>query len=698
MMPSRLRAGVPDKLGSHWDGLGINFAVFSAHAERVELCLFDARGRHEIQRFTLPECTDEVHHGYLPGAGPGLLYGYRAYGPYQPEQGHRFNPNKLLIDPYARALSGRLIWSDALYGYRIGTAQEDLSFDRRDSAFAVPKSVVTAESQDRTWALHSPPRHPWSETIIYEAHLRGLTRQRSDLPERVRGTFAGLAQPQMIEHFQRLGVTAIELMPVHAFAQDRFLVERKLSNYWGYSTLGFFAPEPRYCADPAHASAEIGAAIDRLHAAGIEIFLDVVYNHTCEGGELGPTLSWRGLDNASYYRLLPDAPRYCINDSGCGNTLNIAHPRVLQMVVDSLRYWATNFQIDGFRFDLATVLGREASGFDPGSGFFDAVRQDPVLLRCKLIAEPWDLGLGGYQLGNFPPGFAEWNACTRDTLRRFWRGDSSQRPELAKGLMGSPELFEHHRRRTYASVNFITSHDGFTLRDLLSYAERHNEANKENNLDGHSDNLSINFGTEGISDDAAIEAMRNRVARAMLATLFVCFGTPMLVSGDEIGRTQGGNNNAYCQDNSTSWLDWERVDPLWDLRDFIGRLSTLRWRHASLRSAQFLHGRYEIAPGLTDTEWFDETGSPLTAERWADGAAHLLALRRAVVEHDAPDVTLLLINGSVEDRNFVIPAPRQRWSLEFDSADSERSNEWLDQGSAVIVTARSVVILAASDH
>jgi isoamylase len=536
MIQGKLHPGDGNVLGATWDGLGVNFAVFSAHAERVELCLFDPTGRREVARLDLPECTDEVFHGYLPEARPGLLYGYRVHGPYQPEQGHRFNPHKLLLDPYAKKLSGRLLWSDALFGYRVGSPRDDLSFDRRDSAAAMPKAVVVAENYN--WGNQQPPNHAWKDTVIYEAHLRGMTMQREDVAPNERGTFAGLADPRVIEHLVKLGVTAIELLPVHAFLQDRFLVAKHLKNYWGYSTLSFFAPEPAYLAAFDGSSNEMRMAVRQLHAAGIEVFLDVVYNHTCEGSEMGPTLSWRGFDNASYYRLAEGAARHAVNDTGTGNTVNIAHPRVLQMVMDSLRHWAQSYHIDGFRFDLGSTLGRELHGFDPNSGFFDAIRQDPVLSKLKLISEPWDIGPGGYQLGNHPPGFAEWNDRFRDGVRRFWRGDPGQRAELAARLMGSSDIFEKRRRKTWASVNFVAAHDGFTLRDTVSYNERHNLENGEDGKDGHGENLSNNWGAEGETDDPDIRRVRDRTTRSLLATLLFSHGTPMLLGGDEMGRTQ----------------------------------------------------------------------------------------------------------------------------------------------------------------
>ncbi|HEY4249753.1 MAG TPA: glycogen debranching protein GlgX, partial [Roseomonas sp.] len=530
-MVDRLAAGRPYPLGASWDGLGVNFAVFSAHADRIELCLFDPSGRRELTRLALPECTDEVWHGYLPDAKPGQLYGYRAHGPYDPRVGHRFNPNKLLLDPYARELRGELVWSDALFGHRVGSARADLTFDRRDSARGMPKAVVVDDSFH--WGDDAAPMVPWERSVIYEAHLRGLTAMQDQIPPRERGTFAALANPHMIDHLLKLGVTAIELLPVHAFLQDRFLVERRLRNYWGYSTLAFFAPEPRYMVEPWMRN-ELKVAVRRLHAAGIEVILDVVYNHTCEGSEMGPTLSWRGFDNLSYYRLMPGQEQHAINDTGTGNTLNIVHPRVLQMVMDSLRYWVECYHVDGFRFDLGTILGREAGGFDPGSGFFDAVRQDPVLSRVKLISEPWDIGPGGYQLGNHPPGFAEWNDRFRDGVRQFWNGAPGMRADLAARLSGSAELFDHRHRRPAASVNYVASHDGYTLHDVVTYELRHNEANGEGNEDGHPTNHSRNWGVEGETDDAAINATRGAVKRALLTTLFASAGTPMLLAGDEM--------------------------------------------------------------------------------------------------------------------------------------------------------------------
>ena len=558
MLPNsvQLERGSPYPLGATWDGLGINFAVFSAHAERIELCLFDPGGRREIARVDLPECTDEVWHGYLPNAGTGLIYGYRAYGPYRPQEGHRFNPYKLLLDPYARRLIGKLRWTDALFGYRVDSPRSDLSFDRRDSAPSMPKAIVSDDVFD--WGDDRPPNIPWSRTVIYEAHLRGMTMLRDDIRPNERGTFAALVNPKVIKHLQSLGITAVELLPIHAFVQDRHLIAHGLKNYWGYNSLSFFSVEPAYLSNGSRN--EMRVAVRRLHAAGIEVILDVVYNHTAEGSELGPTISFRGLDNASYYRLVQDNRRHCVNDTGTGNTMNLSHPRVLQMVMDSLRYWVTSFHIDGFRFDLGVTLGREAHGFDPGSGFFDALQQDPVLTRVKLISEPWDLGPGGYQLGHHPPGFAEWNDRFRDSTRRFWRGDPGERPELAARLAGSGDLFDRYARRPWASINYVASHDGFTLADVVSFTQRHNETNAEANNDGAVENYSANWGVEGATSDEKITDIRARVRRAMLATVMFADGTPMLLAGDEFGRTQQGNNNAYCQDNEISWMDWAMAE------------------------------------------------------------------------------------------------------------------------------------------
>jgi isoamylase len=698
--PDRLLPGRPYPLGAHWDGLGANFAVFSAHAEKIELCLFDPKGRREVTRLALPEYTDEVWHGYLPDAQPGLLYGYRAHGPFDPQRGHRFNPHKLLLDPYARKVAGPLRWSDALMGYRIHAGRSDLTFDRRDSGSAMMKAMLIDESFN--WGDDRPPDVPWSKTVIYEAHVRGLSMQRQDLQGNLRGTCAALADPWFIDYLHRLGVTTLELLPVHAFVNERFLVERGLRNYWGYNTLAFCAPEPSYLS--AGMTNELRVAIRKLHAAGIEVILDVVYNHTCEGNELGPTLSWRGLDNASYYRLLPGNERFYVNDTGCGNTLDLSHPRVLQMVMDSLRYWATSYHVDGFRFDLSSALGREAQGgFDAGSGFFDAIRQDPVLSQMKLIAEPWDCGPDGYRLGQHPPGFAEWNDRYRDGVRRFWRGDGGQRADLAARLAGSSDLFDQRGRRPWVSVNFITAHDGFTLRDLVSYAEKHNQANGDDNRDGHNENFSINCGVEGETDDPAVRAARTRLQRAMLATLFVSHGTPMLLAGDEFGRSQGGNNNAYCQDNEISWLDWRQAESEEGraLIDYVAQLLRIRHAHPVLRSDRFLHGREEPVPGIRDIEWFGPNGQELSPEDWHDPEGRALALRLAARDGGGVHIALILFNGDADDAVFDLPPPSEYWLLLVDSNGAHLPGGADFSGRAVnedriTVAGRSLVILVAT--
>jgi isoamylase len=691
--PNRLLPGKPYPIGATLDGSGINFAVFSAHAERIDLCLFDAAGQREIARYPLPEHTDEVWHGYLPEASAGTLYGYRAYGPYDPTHGHRFNPSKLLVDPYARGLFGTLDWTDALYGYCRDSPRGDLSVDRRDSAPAMPKSVVTDESFD--WGDDRPPDTPWSDTVIYEAHVRGLTKLREDIPLRERGTFAALGHPSVIDYLRRLGITALELLPVHAFVQDWRLLQMGLRQYWGYNTIGYFTPEPLYLSDgSAH---EMRQAIRRLHAAGIEVILDVVYNHTAESDHLGPTLSFRGLDNASYYRLERDDPRRYVNDTGTGNTLNLSHPRVLQMVMDSLRYWVGQFHVDGFRFDLATTLGRRADGFDPDAGFFAALRQDPALARVKLIAEPWDIGPGGYQLGNHPTGFAEWNDRFRDTMRRYWRSDPGQRSELAARLAGSADLFEHRGRRPWASVNQITSHDGFTLLDLVSYAGKHNDANGEANDDGNPENWSSNWGSEGPSDDPAIVNLRARVRRAMLAALLFSTGTPMLCAGDEAGRTQHGNNNAYCQDNEISWFDWTAAahpDNV-ALTAFVARLLRLRRAHPVVRAHCFMHGTTEPLPGVPDIAWFDDQGAPIPPDAWNDSKQRTLILRRAMSEgDDTVTILSLLLNPTGEDRLFRLPPPALPSVVVLDTAAPE-SDGAVAAPDAVPVAAHGAVLVLA---
>jgi len=692
--PDRLLPGVPYPLGATWDGLGTNFAVFSAHAVKIELCLFDPSGRREIARFELPEWTDEVWHGYLPNARTGLIYGYRAHGPYEPQRGHRFNHHKLLLDPYARRVAGELRMSDALFGYRVNSPRADLSFDRRDSAPGVMKAVVADDNFN--WADDRPPAVPWADTVIYEVHVRGLSMLRQELRHNERGTFAALGEPWFIDHLRRLGVTTVELLPVHAFVQDRPLLQRGLRNYWGYNSLGFFAPEPRYLSD--NTADEMRIAIRHLHAAGLEVILDVVYNHTGEGSEMGPTLCFRGLDNASYYRLVADNPRHCVNDTGTGNTLNLSTPRVLQMVMDSLRYWVTAFRVDGFRFDLGVALGREAHGFDPHSGFFDAIRQDPVLARVKLIAEPWDVGPGGYQLGQHPPGFAEWNDRFRDGVRRYWRGDAGQRADFAVRLAGSSDLFDKQARRPWASINYVASHDGFTLADVVSHAERHNEANGEGNNDGHAENYSANCGVEGPTDDPAILDTRRRLQRAFLATVFLAQGTPMLLGGDEFGRTQRGNNNAYCQDNEISWLDWRLADSPDGrvLTTFVQRMIALRHRHTVLRAPRFLHGQDELAPDIRDIAWFDAEGVPVSNESWNNPEERRLVLRRAGRNGDGKvSILTAFFNAGAEEQRFRLPPPGLPARLLVDSAAPDAPEREFE-GEEIVVGARSVVLILST--
>jgi isoamylase len=658
--PSKVWPGRPFPLGASWDGKGVNFAIFSAHAERIELCLFDRTGMHEEARITLPEYTDEVWHAYLPDARPNLLYGYRVHGPYDPAAGHRFNPNKLLIDPYAKSLHGRIRWGDALFGYRVGSPREDLSFDRRDNARNVPKCRVIEPAF--TWGDDRRPQTAWEETIILELSVRGITMKHAGVDPRFRGTFAGLAAPPIIDYLVDLGVTAIELLPVHAAVDDRHLVERGLTNYWGYNTIAFFAPDPRFL--PTSSIAAFKTAVKRLHDAGIEVLLDVVYNHSGEGNHLGPTLSFRGIDNNSYYRLEADCRHYQ-DVTGTGNTLNLDHPRVLQLVMDSLRYWAQDMHVDGFRFDLATSLARENGDFDQGSAFFDVIRQDPVLAGLKLIAEPWDVGPYGYQLGNFPPGWAEWNGQYRDTVRRFWKGDNGLVAVLASRVAGSSDIFAYRGRRPWASINFITAHDGFTLRDLVSYNTKHNERNGEDNRDGSDANYSWNYGVEGPTADPEIRALRDRQRRNLLATLLLSLGVPMLLAGDEIGRTQQGNNNAYCQDNEISWFDWNNIRPQdEELRRFVRYLIRLRRDHRVFSRPRFLRGEVLSEAGVKDITWITPSGAEASAADWNNPFALSLGyvLSGAAGEfftpggqRDIDESFLVMMNAYHGDLDFVLP-------------------------------------------
>jgi glycogen operon protein len=639
----------------------VNFAVFSANAVRIELCLFDASGRET--RLPLPERTGDIWHGRLAGAGSGLLYGYRAHGPWAPEAGHRFNPAKLLLDPHARAITGHPVWAPELMGHVQG--KDDLTPDPRDSAAFMPKGIVTEPFEP----LPPGPGTPVAETVIYEAHVKGLTWR---LPGAARpGAFAALASPPMLDHLTKLGVTAIELLPVHAFMTDAFLAERGLANYWGYQTLSFFAPDPRF-----GGALEFRTMVAALHEAGIEVILDVVYNHTCEGSEFGPTLSFRGLDNASYYRLASN-PRHYENHTGTGNMLRLDHPAVLRMVMKSLRFWASEMGVDGFRFDLATVLGRTDQGFRADAPLLQAIAQESLLNGKKLIAEPWDVGPGGYRLGGFPAPFLEWNDRYRDGARRFWRRDGGAAADLARRITGSAELFDRQGRAPWASVNYLASHDGFTLADTLAYARRHNEANGEGGKDGHAENYSDNMGAEGPSDDPSVLEARARRARAMLATLFLSQGTPMLLAGDEMGRTQKGNNNAYAQDNEISWLDWEGADRA--LIDFTARLVAFRKAHPILRQARFLHTRERAEDGIEDLLWRHPSGRPMRPEDWADPALKIVAaeLRTAsgTPAYAAREEAVFLVFNAGVSRMVSVPEPPEgwRWTLALDSADPARS-------------------------
>jgi isoamylase len=695
-----MRSGLPYPLGATWDGKGVNFALFSANATNVELCLFDATGVREIARCALPECTDEVWHGYLPDARPGTLYGYRVDGPYDPARGHRFNANKLLLDPYAKSLHGAFRWSDAHFGYRIDSPRQDLSFDRRDSARGMPKCRVI--DPGFTWSADRPPNHPWHETTIYEAHLRGFTKLHPAVPEALKGTAAGMSVREVIDYLKALGITAIELLPVHALVSRRHLSRHRLANYWGYDSIAFFAPEPRYLATGS--PTEFKTMVALLHDAGIEVILDVVYNHTGEGDQLGPTLCFRGIDNASYYRLAAD-PRGYVDYTGTGNTLNFNHPRVLQLAMDSLRYWVLDMHVDGFRFDLTTTLARDAEPFDPGSAFLDAVGQDPVLSRVKLIAEPWDIGPYGYQLGNFGPGWSEWNDRYRDSARRFWRGDDGVLPELAARLAGSADFFDRRARRASSSINFITAHDGFTLSDLVSYQDKHNEANGENNRDGHNANYGVNYGVEGPTDDAAVTALRRRHRRNLLATLLFSQGTPMLLAGDEFGRSQRGNNNAYCQDNEISWLDWDIAPAEQEITAFVSRLIALRRQHPVLRWPRFLHGHHHSLEGIKDITWLSPAGSEMTEKQWQEGQRRCVGLMlngeaETPIDADGAAIVrpllIILINGSAEAVDFVLPAvPRGvGWSKLIDTAqDGGSANDLIGFGTAARLDGRSVVLL-----
>lgn len=694
--------GEPYPLGATWDGEGVNFALFSENATGVDLCLFNG---DEETRIALPEVTDFSWHGYLPGIEPGQRYGFRVHGPYDPAAGHRFNPAKLLLDPYAKAIEGSVQWSDILYGYQIGHADADLSQDKRDSAAVLPKCVVIDPNFD--WEGDYRPRIPWDETIIYEISVKGFTARHPEIPENLRGTYAGLACPAAIDYLRSLGVTTVELLPVHQSVSERHLVEQGLTNYWGYNSIGYFAPDARYASCPNHGQhiAEFKSMVKTLHRAGIEVILDVVYNHTAEGNHLGPTLCFRGIDNASYYRLRPGNSRYYMDYTGCGNTLSMMHPRTLQLIMDSLRYWVLEMHVDGFRFDLAAALARELHEVDKLGAFFDIIHQDPVISQVNLIAEPWDLGEGGYQVGNFPPGWAEWNGKYRDTVRDYWRGADQTLGEFAYRFTGSSDLYEVSGRRPHASINFVTAHDGFTLHDLVSYNEKHNEANGEGNRDGESHNRSWNCGVEGPTSDPKINMLRDRQKRNFLATLFLSQGVPMLLGGDERGRTQRGNNNAYCQDNEITWFDWTHSDKA--LLEFTRGLIQLRKQHPLFRRRDWFQGRPIYGSDIFDIKWFTPEGEEMSEEDWRVGYAKSLGvfLNGAAMESAdrrgkpvVDDSFYLLFNAHHKPLDFILPVENwggQHWVkvLATEELLLEENDVFYRAGGQVTVNARSLMLL-----
>ncbi|HUH08046.1 MAG TPA: glycogen debranching protein GlgX [Egibacteraceae bacterium] len=696
--------GQPYPLGAVWDGRGTNFAIFSEHAERVELCLYGNSG--DERRIDIIEPTAFIWHAYLPGVGPGQRYGYRIHGPYDPSSGHRFNPTKLLIDPYAKAIDGDVRWGPALFGYPLG--RDDLRMDRRNSAARVPKSIVTNPFFD--WGDDRHPRTAWHSTVIYETHVRGLTMQHPEVEPALRGTYAGLASPPIVDYLTSLGVTAVELQPIHHFVHDHFLVEKGLRNYWGYNSIGFFAPHADYAARGRRGEQvyEFKAMVKDLHAVGLEVILDVVYNHTAEGNHLGPTLSFRGVDNASYYRLVDDDPRYYMDYTGTGNSLNARHPHVLQLITDSLRYWVTEMHVDGFRFDLASTLARELHDVDRLSAFFDIIQQDPVISQVKLIAEPWDVGEGGYQVGNFPVLWTEWNGKYRDTIRDYWRGQAPGLGEVASRLSGSSDLYAHNGRRPYASINFVTAHDGFTLRDLVSYNEKHNEANLDDNRSGEDHNRSWNCGVEGPTADPTVLTLRAGQQRNFLATLFLSQGVPMLLGGDEFGRSQLGNNNTFCQDNELAWYDWDFDADQRQLLSFTRALIALRRRHPVLRRQHFFHG--EDRGGISDLDWMQPGGEQMTDEDWS--SRHTRALMfflngkaiRARDERGRPvvdDSFLVLMSADHQPVTFAIPSHRYglSWGLVFDTdrAGPFDSGPVYQTGDKLSAAARSLVLLRRLD-
>jgi glycogen operon protein len=698
--------GKPYPRGATFDGSGVNFAVYSAGATSVEVCLFDPAAPHkETRRVPLVEITDRVFHGYIPGLGPGTLYGFRVSGPYEPQKGLRFNSNKLLVDPYARALWGKVDVRGPLNGYRKGAKDADLSFDDQDSAPFVPKSVVMDDGFD--WGGVSRPQTPWHRSFIYEVHLKGFTMLHPEVPPELRGTYGGFAHPACIAHLKKLGVTAVELLPIHEVASEPFLVDKGLTNYWGYSTLGFFAPDQRFAApgEPGDQVRQFKEMVKALHQAGIEVILDVVYNHTAEGNHLGPTLCWKGLDNPSYYHLQPDEPRYYVDFTGTGNSLHSGNPEALRMVLDSLRYWAEQMQVDGFRFDLATALARPRRDYDASAPFFHAVYQDPTLSKLKLIAEPWDIAAGGYQVGGFPRGWAEWNGKYRDAIRKYWKGDDSLAAELGYRLTGSSDLYQPAGRKPWASVNFVVAHDGFTLHDLVSYNEKHNEANLEGNRDGSSDNNSWNCGVEGETDDPKIKALREQQKRNFLATLFISQGTPMLYAGDEMGHSQKGNNNAYCQDNALSWLRWDLTLAQKELFEFTCSVTRLRREQPVLQRRRFFRGAYMWDSALKDLVWFRPDGAEMRREDWQKPFVRSLAYLLggdaigSADERGKPlvgDTLLVLMNAHHEALTFTLPAIEwgKDWELVLDTGVlGNASHKVTPAGGNVEVIGRSVAVL-----
>ncbi len=703
----RVWPGRPYPLGTTWDGAGVNFALFSEQATKVELCLFDAvDAAHESMSIALPEHTDQVWHAYLPDVLPEQLYGYRVHGPYEPAKGHRFNPAKVVLDPYAKAIGRDLRWDDSLFGYKIGDPEADLSLDPRDNAAFCPLASIVDSAF--TWGDDRPPRTPWHKTFIYELHVKGFSELHPEVPEKLRGTYVGLASEAAVQHLLSLGVTAVELMPVHHHVDDRNLIEKKLTNYWGYNTLAFFAPDLRYApAQEARQSVQqFKMMVRALHAAGIEVILDVVYNHTAEGNQMGPTLSMRGIDNASYYRLSPEDPRYYMDFTGCGNTLNMQHPRVLQLIMDSLRYWVLEMHVDGFRFDLASTLARELFEVDKLGAFFDIIHQDPVLSQVKLIAEPWDVGPGGYQVGNFPAGWTEWNGKYRDSVRRFWKGDGGTASEFATRLAGSSDLYAWSGRAPYASINFITCHDGFTLEDLVSFNEKHNEANGEGNKDGANDNNSWNCGVEGPADDPAVYALRARQKRNFIATLLLSEGVPMLCGGDELGHTQRGNNNAYCHDDDLTWLHWDLSPEQQEFLEFVRKVAQI-WRlQPVFQRRKFFHGRKIRGSGVADISWYDPSGSEMSDEAWNAGFVKCLGVRLAgdligdVDERGeliVGDTLLLLLNAHHEAISFALPAtkPEHHWERLLETAVTRGDGDLtvLQGGDKYKIEGRSLAVL-----